>query len=306
MDTRQRKTFSGVIAPVVTPFDAATGDLASDAFRGNIRGHLGGGASGVLLCGSTGEAALLDERERDTLVEWARPLVSSDQWLLAGVGGESTRQTVARAKRAAERGADAVLVVAPHYYGNAMTPEALGIHYRAVADASPVPVLLYNIPKYMHFPLDFGLVRELSAHGNIVGIKDSSGDLDLLRGYLASRGDAFAVLTGSGGTFYAALELGAAGGILAVSLLAGELSLAVWRAFQAGDRSCAAALQERLTPLSNEIVGGMGVPGVKAAMDQVGGGLTGGAPRPPLVPARSAQRQRIAALLEAAGAARAA
>lgn len=306
MDTTQRKTFSGVIAPVVTPFNAATGDLAPDAFRGNLRGHFARGASGVLLCGSTGEAALLDESERDRLVEWARPLVSSDHWLLAGVGGESTRQTVARAKRAAERGADAVLVVAPHYYGNAMTPDALGAHYRAVADASPVPLLLYNIPKYMHFPLDAGLVRELSAHQNIVGIKDSSGDLDLLRGYLASRGDGFAVLTGNGGTFYAALELGAAGGILAVSLLAGELSAAVWRAFQAGDRPRAATLQQRLGPLSNEIVGGMGVPGVKAAMDQVGQGLTGGAPRPPLVPVRAAQRQRIAALLEAADAARAA
>src|SRR6185437_2567870 len=237
MTRAQRKTFSGVIAPVVTPFDAATGDVAAEAFRGNLHAHFDRGVSGVLLCGSTGEAALLDEGERDTLVEWARPLVAPDRWLLAGVGGESTRQTIARAKRAAERGADAVLVVAPHYYGNAMTPEALGIHYRAVADASPVPVLLYNIPKYMHFPLDPGLVRELSAHENIVGIKDSSGDLDLLRGYLASRGDAFAVLTGNGGTFYTALELGAAGGILAVSLLAGELSVSVWRAFQAGDRS---------------------------------------------------------------------
>ena len=306
MTRAQRKTFSGVIAPVVTPFDAATGDVAAEAFRGNLRAHFDRGASGVLLCGSTGEAALLDEGERDALVEWARPLVAPDRWLLAGVGGESTRQTIARAKRAAERGADAVLVVAPHYYGNAMTPEALGIHYRAVADASPAPVLLYNIPKYMHFALDPSLVRELAAHQNIVGIKDSSGDLDLLRGYLAARGDAFAVLTGNGGTFLSALELGADGGILAVSLPAGELSVAVWRAFAAGDRARATALQQRLTPLSNEIVGGMGVTGVKAAMDQAGGGLTGGAPRPPLIPARPAQIQRIAALLEAAGAARAA
>ena len=306
MDTRQRKSFSGVIAPVVTPFDDTTGDLAADAFRGNLRAHVAHGASGVLLCGSTGEAALLDESERDRLVEWARPLVTKDQWLLVGIGGESTRQTIARATRASERGADAVLVVAPHYYSNAMTVDALGAHYRAVADASPVPVLLYNIPKYMHFALDAGLVRELSAHANIVGIKDSSGDLDLLRGYLASQRDGFSVLTGNGGTFLHALELGATGGILAVSLLAGELSVAVWRAFQAGDRGRATALQARLTPLSNEIVGGMGVPGVKAAMDQVGGGLTGGAPRSPLVPAAAAQRQRIAALLEAAGTARAA
>jgi len=306
MDTRQRKSFSGVIGPVVTPFDGKTGDLAPDAFRGNLHAHFAHGASGVLLCGSTGEAALLDESERDRLVEWARPLVTGDQWLLAGVGGESTRQTIARATRAAERGADAILVVAPHYYGNAMSVDALGAHYRAVADASPVPVLLYNIPKYMHFALGAGFVRELSAHANIVGIKDSSGDLDLLRGYLASQADGFAVLTGNGGTFLQALELGASGGILAVSLLAGELSVAVWRAFQAGDRARASALQARLTPLSNEIVGGMGVPGVKAAMDQVGGGLTGGPPRPPLLPAPAAQRQRIAALLEAAGTARAA
>ncbi|MGH7648915.1 MAG: dihydrodipicolinate synthase family protein, partial [Gemmatimonadaceae bacterium] len=274
MDTRSRKTFSGVIAPVVTPFDAASGDLAADAFRGNLRAHFERGASGVLLCGSTGEAALLDESERDTLVEWARPIVPADRWLLAGVGGESTRLTTARARRAAERGADAVLVVAPHYYGTAMTPDVLGAHYRAVADASPVPVLLYNIPKYMHFPLDVGLVRDLAAHPNIVGIKDSSGDLELLRGYLASQSDTFAVLTGNGGTFLTALESGAAGGILAVSLLAGELSVAVWQAFHAGDRARATALQLQLTPLSNEIVGGMGVPGVKAAMDQVGRGLT--------------------------------
>src|SRR5690348_1217640 len=126
MDTRQRKSFSGVIAPVVTPFDSKTGEVAPDAFRGNLRTHFAHGAAGVLLCGSTGEAALLDETERDQLVEWARPLVSDDRWLLAGVGGESTRQTIARAKRAAERGADAVLVVAPHYYSNAMTVDALG------------------------------------------------------------------------------------------------------------------------------------------------------------------------------------
>lgn len=306
MDTRQRLSFSGVIAPVVTPFDGKTGDLAPDAFAGNLRTHVAHGVTGVLLCGSTGEAALLDERERDQLVEWARPLVADDRWLLVGVGGESTRQTIARAKRAAERGADAVLVVAPHYYSNAMTIDSLGAHYRAVADASPVPVLLYNIPKYMHFALDAGLVRQLSAHANIVGIKDSSGDLDLLRGYLASQSDGFSVLTGNGGTFLHALESGASGGILAVSLLAGELSVSVARAFQAGDRVRATALQTRLTPLSNEIVGGMGVPGVKAAMDQAGGGLTGGAPRSPLLAAPGAQRQRIAALLEAAGAARAA
>jgi 4-hydroxy-2-oxoglutarate aldolase len=304
MTTRSTKFFAGVLSPVATPFDANTGDVAPDAFRTNVRAHLEQGASGVLLAGSTGEAALLVDAERDQLVEWARPLVSAEQWLLAGVGGESTRHTIARARSAAARGADAVLVVAPHYYASAMTNEALSAHYRAVADASPIPVLLYNIPKYTHFALSPDLVAELAAHENIVGMKDSSGDLPMLRGYLASQSGEFTVLTGNGGTFLPALELGAAGGILAVSLFAGELSVAVYDAIRGGDRARAAALHEQLAHLSNDIVGGLGVPGIKAAMDAVG--LRGGAPRPPLLPVKAAQRQQIMSLLEAAGAARAA
>lgn len=303
MTTRTTKPLTGVMSPVVTPFDAA-GDAAADGFRTNVRAHLAHGASGVLLAGSTGEAALLDEAERDRLVEWARPLVSSAQWLLVGVGGESTRQTIARARNAATRGADAVLVIAPFYYGAAMTVAALDAHYRAVADASPVPVLLYNMPKVTHAPLAHELVAGLATHENIVGMKDSSGDLALLRGYLASQGPSFTVLTGNGGTFLPALEAGASGGILAVSLYACELAVAVFAAYRAGDRARAAAGAERLARLSNAIVGGLGIRGIKAALDLVG--LAGGAPRPPLLPATAAERQQIATLLEEAGAARAA
>lgn len=208
---------AGVLAPVVSTFDAETGDLAPVPFRANIRAHMDAGLAGVVIAGSTGEAALLGERERADLVEWARTLVPEDRWLIAGVGGESTRITIDRARQMAERGADAVIVVSPHYYTAAMTPEALATHFRRVADASPVPVILYNIPKYTHFALDPGLVFELATHGNVIGIKDSSGDLKLLGGYLAAQSDRFAVLTGSGASIYAALEMGARGGILAVS-----------------------------------------------------------------------------------------
>src|SRR5678816_2585440 len=148
-----------------------------------------------------------EEAERLRLLEMARSVVPDERLLIAGTGAESTRACVRRCREAAERGADAVLVVAPHYYANAMTAPALHAHYMQVADESRIPVLLYNIPKYMHFRLEPELVAELAAHENILGMKDSSGDLTCLERYLQSQSDDFAVITGHGGTFHQALRL---------------------------------------------------------------------------------------------------
>lgn len=293
------RRLGGVLAPVVTPFDAESGEIAPVAFRANVRAHLEHGLAGVVLAGSTGEAPLLDDGERRQLVEWARTVVPDDRWLIVGSGAESTRGTIARTRDAAERGADAALVLPPHYFGAAMTSEALATHYRRVADASPIPLLLYNMPKYTHLTLDPGLVHELATHGNVAGMKDSAGDLKLLGAYLGAASDRFAVLTGHGGALYAALSMGATGGILAVSLIAGSRAAEVYSAFAAGDMARAGAAQELITPLNKEIVGGMGVPGVKAALDALG--LHGGAPRPPLLPLPATQRERVAALLARAG-----
>ena len=298
------KALGGVLGPVVTTFDDTTGDLAAVPFRANVRAHLDAGLSGVVVAGSTGEAALLEEHERHRLLEWARAIVPDDRWLIAGIGAESTRLTIRRAREAAERGADAVLVVAPHYYGLQMTPEALAAHFRQVADESPLPIVLYNIPKYTHFPLAAGLVRELASHGNVAGIKDSSGDLSLLGGYLDAQSERFTVLTGSGAGLYPALEMGARGGILAVGLFAAPVAVSVCRAFANGDMAAAGRGQERLAPLAKTVVGELGVAGVKAAMDLVG--LTGGRVRPPLLPLRGSARERVADLMRAAGLSRAA
>jgi 4-hydroxy-2-oxoglutarate aldolase len=298
------KVLSGVLGPVVTTFDDATGDLAAVPFRANVRAHLDAGLSGIVVAGSTGEAALLEEHERHRLLEWARAIVPDDRWLIAGIGAESTRLTIRRAHEAAERGADAALVVAPHYYGAQMTPEALAAHFRQVADESPLPLILYNIPKYTHFPLAAGLVRELALHGNVTGIKDSSGDLAQLGGYLDAQSDRFTVLTGSGSGLYPALEMGARGGILAVGLFAAPVSVSVCRSFANGDMAAAGRAQERLVPLARAVVGELGVAGVKAALDLVG--LTGGPVRAPLLPLRGSARDRVAELMHAAGLSRAA
>ena len=287
----------GILAPVVTPFDGR-GDVDLDAFAANVRAHVSAGVCGIVVTGSTGEAALLDDAERNALVGRARRELLDGCTLLVGTGAESTRATIARSRAAAERGADAVLVVAPHYYGEAMTADALLSHYHLVADASPVPVLLYTIPKYMHFALPPEVVAQLASHENIVGMKDSSGDATLLARCLEAQGDSFRVLTGSGVLFGEALRMGAHGGILAVSLFAPELSFDVWRAREGGDQAAAVRAQEMLAPLAAKIVGGMGVAGVKAAMDSVG--LAGGSPRSPLRPLAAPARATLADLLRAA------
>ena len=287
----------GILAPVVSPFDGR-GDVDLDGFASNVRAHVSAGACGIVVTGSTGEAALLDDAERNALVSRARRELPDGCTLLAGTGAESTRATIARSRAAADRGADAVLVVAPHYYGEAMTPDALLSHYHQVADASPIPVLLYTIPKYMHFALPPEVVAQLVSHENIVGMKDSSGDATLLARYLESQSDSFHVLTGSGVLFGEALRMGAHGGILAVSLFAPELSFDVWRAREVGDQAAVVRAQEVLAPLAAKIVGSMGVAGVKAAMDSVG--LTGGAPRSPLRPLSAPARAMLADLLRVA------
>lgn len=292
------KVLAGMMAPVVSTFDE-DGGLAREAFERNAHAHLAVGMSGLVVAGSSGEAALLDDDERAQLVAWARAAVPNDRWLIAGVGAESTRQTVRRARAAADAGADAVLVVAPHYYLRRMGEDALRAHFTTVADASSVPVLLYNVPAYAHLVLSPALVHALSEHPNVIGMKDSAGDLPTLERYLDARSASFRVITGSGQTVQQALALGADGGILAVALFAGALSVGLYDAACAGDVVTAVALQARLTPLAREIVAGMGPPGLKAAMDLVG--LDGGAPRAPLLRVDADEHARVARVLAEAG-----
>ena len=287
-------TLRGIYAPITTPF-TTSGDLDRGALETNVNAHLQRGLAGIVVAGSTGEAPLLDEREREQLVLWTRRIVTGDRLVIAGAGAESTRTTLRYAGTAADAGADAILVVAPHYFGPNMTPDALRAHYLRVADESRVPVILYNIPKYMHFRLSRELVGELARHQNVVGIKDSSGDPESLKDYLAPQGDTFTTITGSGQLWGRALQMGARAGILAVSLFAPELSTAVHDAVARKDFTTADALQARLTPLAKEIVGDMGIAGVKAALDAIG--LRGGSTRAPLLPLGRAQLDRVRQLL---------
>lgn len=294
---------NGVFAPATTPFDPVTGELDRVALRANVRAWIRTGLDGLVLFGSTGEGVLLDEEERERAIGAVRELVPEERRLLAGAGAESTRAAVRMARAAAGAGADAVLVHPPAYYRPQMTPGALRDHFTAVADASPVPVVLYQVPpRFSTVELAAGLVEELSRHPNVAGIKDSTGELRSL-GALADACDrSCAVLVGSGDSLYGALEVGARGGILAVALLLPDACAELYRAFREGRAGEAGRLQERIAPLHRAVVGGLGVPGVKAALDELG--LHGGPPRPPLQPLRPKEREAVREALRKAGLAR--
>ncbi|HLZ46974.1 MAG TPA: dihydrodipicolinate synthase family protein [Gemmatimonadales bacterium] len=285
---------AGIFPPITTPFNAASGDIAVGAFRQNISRLLAAGVDGIVVSGSTGESALLDADEQRRLIAIAREELTNGAWLIAGTGGESTRETIALSRAAAAEGADAVLVRAPSYFSEAVTPETLAIHYRAVADTSPVPVIVYNIPKYTHLSLAPGLLQQLAGHERIIGVKDSSGDAKNLAAYREAV-PRWTVLVGGASLLFTALELGCQGGIVGVACFAPALCVQLAKEFANGNRPAAGALQERVTPLHKEIVGKFGPAGVKAAMDAVG--LYGGPVRAPLAAVSDKDRERISALV---------
>lgn len=290
----------GVFAPATTPFDPVTGDAAVVSMRANLRRWLAAPLAGVVLFGSTGEGPLLDEDEKVRLTAAARDVVDGGRLLLAGTGAESTRATIRATAAVAAEGADAVLVQPPAYFRPAMTPEALRDHYLAVADASPVPVILYQVPpRFSTVELAAGLVGELAKHPNIVGIKDSHGDLKALAALVDACGTHAQVLVGSGAVLYGALEAGAIGGILAVALLAPEACAALCRAYAEGRLADAGRIQERLSPLHRAIVADLGIGGMKAALDELG--MHGGPPRSPLKPLRAKDLPKVRSALDAAG-----
>jgi 4-hydroxy-2-oxoglutarate aldolase len=296
---RPASWLSGLFVPVTTPFDPVTGDVAPVSFRENLRRWLETPVNGYVIFGSTGEGALLDEDEMVRLAEYARDVVPSMRPLVAGAGAESTRRVIRLCQRFADTGADAVLVHPPSYFGVSLSPADLRDHFMAVADASPVPVLVYHMPKFTHVTLDAGLMGELARHENIAGIKDSSGDLKRFADYTEACGDHCQLFVGNGALVYAALELGAAGGIVALGLLAAEEYGELLAHFRAGRLPRAGQIQERLAPAHKQIVGGYGARGVKAGLELRG--WHGGPPRPPLSPLNEKDRATVKRVMQDAG-----
>ena len=268
---------------MATPFDNQ-GEVDTRSIRANVEKWLSAGVRGVVALGSNGEAPLLDEQESDVVIGAAREAIPQDRLLLAGTGRESTKETIKASRRAAALGANAVLVRTPSYFKPRMTSDAFVAHFTAVADATPIPVLLYNYPAVTGVTLAADAVRRLSMHPNIAGIKETSVDAAQVGAYVdATAGQEFSVLAGSAPGFYPALCLGARGAILAAACVVPRLCVELLAAFGRGDHGAARDLQRRLIPIAVAVTSGHGVPGLKAAMDAAG--YVGGPPRAPLTPA---------------------
>jgi 4-hydroxy-2-oxoglutarate aldolase len=247
--------------------------------------------------GSNGEAGLVDEDESDAIVQTVRQAMPSGRLLLVGTGRESTRATIAATKRAADHGADAVLIRTPSFFKSQMTVEVLTKHYTAVADASPVPVVLYNLPGPTGITLTLPLVQTLAGHPNVVGVKETSPELDRLGQFAAVQPERFSVMCGWAPVIYPAVVAGARGGILAVANVLPDETVTLFEHAVAGHHAEALALQRRLTPIAQLVSTTHGVAGLKAALDLVG--YRGGPVRAPLLPVADRVRGEIAQAIEA-------
>jgi 4-hydroxy-2-oxoglutarate aldolase len=286
---------AGIFAALTTPFAGNRVDL--DALAANVARLSRHSLAGYLVLGSTGEAALLTEAERQAVLRTARAAIPAGTTMIAGVGMESTAETVRMAAAAGECGADVALVVTPSYFRAQMSADTLLAHFTAVADAAPLPLLLYNVPQFTGVVIPPAVVERLAGHPNVAGLKDSAGDVGWLVDVLARVPSTFQVLCGAPGVIECALTTGAAGGILAVASAIPEPCVALFRAARAGRLDRARALQRQLLPAARLISGRLGVAGVKAAMDERG--LAGGVPRPPLLPLAPADRAAVRATLGA-------
>ena len=236
---------TGVLNPVPTPFDSRD-EVDLVRLRAALSRWLASPLSGFVILGSTGEAALLDEDESDRVVAAARDEVPGDRPFIVGTGRESTRATIAATKRAAALGADAVLVRTPGFYKSQMTTEAFVRHYTAVAEASPVPVLLYNFTAVTGVTIPVAAVAALAVHPNIVGMKESNGDSPRIGELVAAVPRTFSVVAGSASTFLDALAGGARGGILALSALLPDACVRLFELSRDGRDDEARMLQGRL------------------------------------------------------------
>lgn len=289
----------GILLPFITPF-ASSGDLDAKGLRENIRKWNASGIVGYVVLGSTGERVHLDEREYLEVIEAARQEVATGKdgvAFIVGAGQQSTIGTVNEIKRvAAAVAVDAVLVITPHFYRPSITQKALLDHYQTVADESPAPLILYSMPALTGIKIEPETAARLSEHENIIGIKDSSADVEGLRKTIKLVRKDFAVLTGNGTVLNEALLAGACGGILAVGCVAPALCIAIVRALKSGETELAARLQSRLTPLAQAVTTRFGIGGLKAALGMKG--YVGGAVRAPLPAPDNEAREEIRRCLD--------
>jgi len=284
----------GIFPPITTPF--MDGKVAYDQLAANIAKWNTTGLAGYVAFGSNGEYVYLSEEEKLEVVKTVVQSAAPGMKVIAGTGCESTWQTIQLTNACARLGAHAALVVTPFYYGGRMNEAALFRHFTAVADQSDIPILIYNVTKFTNINVSVGLTARLSRHPNIIGIKDSNGNVGSLGEMVGAADKNFSVLVGTAGALFGALTLGAVGGVLALANVAPEACVRIHHLVRQGDIEAARRLQIRMLPVNTAVTATYGVPGLKAALDMLG--YFGGDPRPPLLPASEKERSEITTILQ--------
>ena len=293
------KKFAGIYTPIVTPFKNDD-TLNDEGLRANVARWMRTPLTGLVVLGSNGEAPQLEDAEADRVIEIARAGMPRDRPLIAGTGRESTKATIAATKRAATLGADVALVRTPSFFQLQMTTPTFVRHYTEVADASLIPVFLYNVTMYTGVNMLPDAVATLAQHPNIKGMKESGSDIVQIGDYVTRTPDDFVILAGSASSLFAALSVGCDGAILALAALAPDACVELHRLVVDGRMHEARALQQRLLPLARAIGDAQrGVPGLKAALNLMG--FSAGIPRPPLRPLAAPETDGIRAQLDALG-----
>jgi 4-hydroxy-2-oxoglutarate aldolase len=285
---------AGIFPALTTPF-ASDGSASLESLKHNIQRYNQTELTGYVVLGSTGESVLLQRDEMDAILDVVKETAAPAKKLIAGTGAESTAETIDRTKRAAALGYDAALVKTPHYYKPAYKPQVLIEHYRRVADESPIPILLYSVPVFTGLALEAAETIALAEHPNIIGIKESSGNMQRISEMIAGAPPKFQVLVGSAPTVYPSLSVGARGAVLALASALPEKCAALYRLFREGQFEQAAELQKVLLRASKLIVSELGIAGIKHVMDRRG--YRGGSPRLPLPSLSEDQKSRLDAFL---------
>jgi 4-hydroxy-2-oxoglutarate aldolase len=287
----------GIFPPTPTPF--VDGEVAYDRLIQNLKLWNQTGLAGYLILGSNGEFVYLEEEEKIKVLQTVRENIPRAMKMIAGTGCESTRETIKLTRKAAQVGADYALVVTPSYFKAKMGEAELFAHYSAVAEASPIPILLYSVPQFTGVILPPVVVARLAEHPNIAGMKDSSGNIATFSDYLRLTPESFDILVGTATVFYSAIGLGAKGGILALANVAPKECVQLYNLLTLGKWREARELQFQLLPVDRALTAQYGIGGLKAALNILG--YYGGPPRLPLLPPSPEDVKKIEAILEQAG-----
>ena len=286
---------NGLYPPLPTSF---TGDeeLNLSKIADNIEKLCRYRLSGILILGSNGEMVMLNNEEKKNVYDTARKAIPSGKLMIAGTGAQSTRETRHLSIMASDSGADAVLVLNPSYYKSQMNSDALVRFYHDVAGKSPAPVIIYNMPANSGLDMDAETILKASEHKNIIGIKDSGGNLVKMASVIKNAKPGFQFLAGSASFLLPALSIGAVGGILAVANIAPELCLNIYDSFNNGELDKAKEYQLAAVDLNTAVTRKWGVPALKAAMDYLG--MYGGPVRKPLLSITESINKQLVELID--------